>query len=196
MSLGVKIYTKTGDKGETGLWGGDRVPKNDPHVCAYGDIDELNCAVGAAIAALGKDESLAKLRENLLRVQGELLLVGGLVATPEKRRGKLAAPFDKGLPAAAVTRLEAEIDAMTGELSPLTSFILPGGAPACAALHMARTVCRRAERGAVALASTSRLPDNVLVYLNRLSDHLFTAARWVNLKLGAPETPWRELKAK
>lgn len=196
MSLGVKIYTKTGDKGETGLWGGDRVQKSDPHVCAYGDVDELNCAVGAAIAALGKNESLSKLSENLLRVQGELLLVGGLVATPEKRRGKLAPPFDKGLPAAAVTRLEAEIDAMTGELAALTSFILPGGAPASAALHVARTVCRRAERGVVALAASARLPENVLIYLNRLSDHLFTAARWVNVKLDVPETPWRELKAK
>lgn len=192
----MKIYTKTGDAGETGLWGGERVPKTHPRVSAYGDIDELNTGLGWALAVIGKDKKLSSLRQGLGRIQEELFMVGALLATPEGRRGRLSPPFDKGLPTDASTRLEKEIDAMTANLKPLRSFILPGGSPAAAALHMARSVCRRAERSAVALSQSDRLPEGVLVYLNRLSNHLFTAARWANAKAKHAETPWQGLSGK
>jgi cob(I)alamin adenosyltransferase len=192
----MKIYTKTGDKGETGLWGGDRVPKTHPRVAAYGDVDELNSNIGWALSVLGKDKNLAFLRDCLGRVQEELFMVGALLATPEARRGRLSAPFDKGLPIDASARLEREIDEMTAVLKPLKTFILPGGSLAGACLHMARSVCRRAERSAVALSQTDRLPEGLIVYLNRLSDHLFTAARWANAKAKCSETPWLGLKTR
>lgn len=192
----MKIYTKTGDAGQTGLWGGDRVPKTHPRVAAYGDVDELNTCLGWALSVIGKDKKLASLRQGLSRIQEELFMVGALLATPEGRRGRLSPPFDKGLPSGAPLRLEAEIDAMTSKLKPLRSFILPGGSPAGAALHLSRAVCRRAERSAVALSQSDRLPEGVLVYLNRLSDHLFTAARWANAKAHRAETPWQGLSGK
>jgi cob(I)alamin adenosyltransferase len=173
----LKIYTKTGDRGETGLIGGRRVRKDDPAVAAYGDVDELNCAVGAASALLAHEAR--DLKAGLTRVQEELFVAGAILA------GQKAS-----VPAAAAARLEAEIDAMTAELPELKNFILPGGSPAGAALHLARAVCRRAERAVVALKSP---PADVVLYLNRLSDHLFTAARWVNKLEGAAETPWRGL---
>lgn len=169
----MKIYTKTGDKGETGLWGGQRVRKDDARVAAYGQVDELNCAVGAALAVL--PEEAAALREMLTRVQNELFVVGSILAGVQD-------------PAPSPERLEREIDAMTAELPPLKQFILPGGGPAGAALHLARGVCRRAERAVVPLDGV----HDVVVYLNRLSDHLFTAARWANMKSGRTETPWRK----
>ncbi len=189
----MKIYTKTGDAGETGLWGGQRVSKADPRVAAYGDVDELNTCLGWALSVMAQDKKLSTLRTSLSRIQEELFNIGALLATPEARRGRLAAPFDKGLPPQAALRLEDEIDAMTKSLKPLRSFILPGGCAAGAALHLARAVCRRAERSAVALSRGDRLPGGVLIYLNRLSDHLFTAARWANAKARCPETPWQGL---
>ncbi|MBI4375747.1 MAG: cob(I)yrinic acid a,c-diamide adenosyltransferase [Elusimicrobia bacterium] len=192
----MKIYTRTGDKGETGLWGGERVPKTHARVCAYGEIDELNSCLGAAISALVQVEQGRGLREKIARIQEELFMIGALLATPSSRLGKLAPPFDRGLPADSVSRLEREIDAMTAELSPMDSFILPGGGAAGCWLHLARTICRRAERRVVELSSSETLPDNVLVYLNRLSDHLFTSARWINAQTGFQETPWRGLRSK
>jgi cob(I)alamin adenosyltransferase len=192
----MKIYTKTGDTGQTGLWGGERVSKTHPRVAAYGDVDELNTCLGWALAVIGKDKKLASLRESLTLIQSELFMVGALLATPESRAGTLAPPFDKGLPSGAALRLESEIDKMTAELKPLRSFILPGGGAAGAALHIARSVCRRAERSAVALSQSDPLPKGVLVYLNRLSDHLFTAARWANAKGRCAETPWQGLAGK
>ncbi len=180
----TKIYTKTGDKGETGLWGGGRVSKNHPRVCAYGDVDELNCALGFARAALDAT-SMGAVASALERVQSELFVVGALLAG-----GK-----EKGLAPQAAARLEREIDALTDDLPPLKQFVLPGGCEAGARLHLARGVCRRAERQVVSLASSERLPENVVVYLNRLSDYLFTAARWVNARCGRPETPWKGLEA-
>ena len=185
----MKIYTKTGDAGQTGLWGGLRVPKDHPRVAAYGDVDELNCQLGCALAALGK----SPLRAVFERVQSELFIVGALLASPAAQLKKLKPPFDQGLPRSAVDRLEAEIDAWTSGLAPMTHFIMPGGSPAGAQLHVARAVCRRAERAAASLAKREPLPDNVLIYLNRLSDHLFTAARWANARAKAPETTWRGL---
>ena len=173
----MKIYTKTGDRGETSLWGGTRAPKSDARVAAYGEVDELNCAVGAALAAL--PAAARALDAQLRRVQQELFLAGSILAG-----------VDASVPPEAAMRLEREIDAMTAELPPLSRFILPGGCPGAAALHLARAVCRRAERAVVGLKAA---PAAVVVYLNRLSDYLFTAARWTNLKAASAETPWEGL---
>lgn len=189
----MKIYTRTGDKGETGLWGGDRVPKYHPRVACYGDVDELNSCLGLALAAMGQDKAFAGLRRNLARIQEELFIVGALLATPEARLSKLEPPFNEGLPPQSPARLEGEIDTMTAELEPMTKFILPGGSPPGAWLHLARTVCRRAERSAAQLSTLESIPEGIVVYLNRLSDHLFTAARWANAKRGIPETQWQGL---
>ncbi len=181
----VRIYTKTGDQGQTGLWGGARVPKSHPRVAAYGDVDELNCELGAVLASLPSDEGFSPLRRTLARIQAELFSVGAVLATPQDKASKAAVGQD------AVAALEREIDAWTAELPALEHFILPGGAAAGAALHVARAVCRRAERSVVALAGGEKVPSEIVVYLNRLSDHLFTAARWVNAKQGRAETPWQ-----
>ncbi len=185
-----KIYTRTGDDGTTGLWGGRRLPKHHGRVSAYGEVDELNSAIGAALAALPKGPKLAALRSRLDTIQRELFVVGAVLACD--RTGLPADMAAADFPAAAA-RLEAEIDAMTTDLKPLKKFIMPGGSAAGAALHLARAICRRAERAATALAVSERVPADALVYLNRLSDHLFTAARWANDRLAAPETTWEGL---
>lgn len=190
----MKIYTRTGDKGETGLFGGARVSKSHPRVAAYGEVDELNNALGFARAQLNGDGALKGLDEALARVQAECFVAGALLATPQDKLGKLGAPFDAGLPADAPKRLESEIDAWDGDLKPLTAFILPGGGPAGAALHLARGVCRRAERAVVGLSAREPVPEGVVIWLNRLSDWLFTAARWANARQGRAETPWTGLK--
>lgn len=192
----MKIYTKTGDEGETGLWGGSRVPKDHPRVQAYGDVDELNSCLGVCLSHLCCDPGFAGLRQALSRVQEELFILGALLATPKDRLKKLSPPFDEGLPADAAKRLESEIDGWTKELEPMTRFIMPGGGTAGAELHVARAVCRRAERSLVALARAEPLPQGLGVYLNRLSDHLFTAARWVNARQKKAETPWQGLSKK
>jgi len=192
----MKIYTRTGDAGQTGLFGGDRLSKDAPRVAAYGDVDELNCALGAALAVFPKEEKLAPLKGALARVQEELFVVGALLATLPGKLGQLKPPFSSGLPEDSAARLETEIDSWTAELPEMKHFILPGGGPLGAALHLARAACRRAERSAVTLSREEPLPDGVLVYLNRLSDHLFVAARWANAKEGRPETPWLGLAKK
>jgi cob(I)alamin adenosyltransferase len=192
----MPMYTRGGDKGETALFGGARVPKNHPRVAAYGSIDELNCALGAARAALPAGPEFRALDAGLERLQAECFVVGALLATPPDKLGKLGAPFDQGLPAGAPARLEAEIDAWEAELAPLKTFILPGGAPAGAALHVARAVSRRAEREVVELSAREPAPDGVVVYLNRLSTWLFIAARWINSRQGKAETPWTGLSRK
>ena len=153
------------------------MPKSDPQVAAYGDVDELNCALGAALACLPAQAH--ELTERLGRIQQELFVAGAILA------GQKAA-----MPDGAAARLEREIDTMTAELPELRRFILPGGAPAGAALHLARAVCRRAERAVVGLPDA---PADVVVYLNRLSDHLFVSARWVNRRAGVAETTWAGL---
>jgi len=180
----MKIYTKTGDGGETSLFGGGRVSKSDARVAAYGDVDELNAALGRVLANLRLDDSL---QAPLLRIQRALFGVGGEIATrEEKHRGKLRdLVTDQD-----VEFLETSLDAMEVDLPPLQSFVLPGGGPAGSALHVARTVCRRAERSVVALAAGERLRPEIVRYLNRLSDWLFVAARHVNFREGRPETPW------
>jgi cob(I)alamin adenosyltransferase len=189
----VAIYTRGGDGGETGLFGGGRVAKSHPRVAAYGEIDELNSALGVARAALAKKSSLAPLDHALARAQAECFVIGALLATPPEKAGKLSAPFDRGLPPEAPKRLEAEIDAWEDDLPALKSFILPGGGEAGAALHLARAVARRAERAAVELSASEKAPDNVIVYLNRFSTWLFVAARWANKTTGHAETPWTGL---
>ena len=187
-----KIYTKTGDRGETGLWGGRRIPKHHPKVRAYGEIDELNSVLGLAAAAL--PEKTAALRSALARIQEELFVVGAVLATPSDETSRLSPPFDRGVPPETAARLEREIDKMTAELKPMKRFILPGGSPAAAWLHLARAVCRRAEREVAALSAQDRVPGTVLVYLNRFSDYLFTAARWTNHRLKGREIEWRGLE--
>jgi len=178
----VKIYTKTGDKGETGLFAGGRVPKDDARVEAYGCVDELNAVIGMVRAA-GPD---AELDAALGRIAAELFSLGADLATPLDANASWVVRMDE----APIARLEAEIDRFETELEPLRHFILPGGAPAGAALHLARTVCRRAERRAVSLAHATTINEAALRYLNRLSDWLFVAARLANHRAGRPEEPW------
>jgi cob(I)alamin adenosyltransferase len=181
---GMKIYTKTGDAGETGLFGGPRVTKDDARVEAYGAVDELNAALGAA-RARGAD---ADLGARLGAVQAQLFTVGAALATPPAAAKARAAlpPIEPSW----ITALEAGIDALEAELPPLRHFILPGGAPLAADLHLARAVCRRAERRVVALHHHEPVAAEVLAYLNRLSDFLFVAARAANRRAGVEETIW------
>jgi len=179
----MKIYTKTGDTGETSLFGKTRISKADPRVDAYGDIDELNACLGAARAA-GVDAEITAMIEQL---QKDLFAVGARLADPSSR---IAPRVEKVFLADAdVTRLERAIDRLEGELPPLRRFILPGGSPAGAQLHVARTVCRRAERRAIGLGAGAVDPI-VITYLNRLSDLIFVMARVVNHRAGVPETEW------
>lgn len=164
-----KIYTRTGDSGTAGLVDGSRVSKSSLRMIAIGEVDEANAAIGVAIAAM----SGGAIRSNLLRIQNDLFDLGADVATPGDVDGAL-----RIIPP-QVDRLEREIDDMNADLAPLTSFILPSGSAAVASLHLARTVVRRAERAAVALNEAEALNPDLLAYLNRLSDHLFVAARKV-----------------
>jgi cob(I)alamin adenosyltransferase len=180
----VKLYTRTGDAGETSLFGGQRVLKSDGRVDAYGEVDETNAAVGAALSLLPAGRS--EVREALEQIQRDLFAVGARLADPA---GTIASRVEKvGISDDAVRRLEELIDASARVTPPLRTFILPGGDPAAALLHVARAVCRRAERRIVALTPA---PDEIVVrYMNRLSDLLFTFARQVNAAAGAAETPW------
>ena len=177
----MKIYTKAGDGGETGLYGGQRVWKNALRVETYGTVDECNAVLGAAVAFLDDAEAGAI----LTRIQGELFQVGADLATPGERGETVPR-----LQPAETARLEAEIDRMEAELTPLRHFILPGGSRGGALLHQARAVCRRAERHWVTLSQAEAVSPEVGRYLNRLSDHLFVLARWVNARTGVPETIW------
>lgn len=179
----VKIYTRTGDSGETALFDGTRVSKADRRVAAYGEVDELNAWLGLAIAAgAGTD-----IQEMVRRIQRDLFALGARLADPSHRiAGRVA---KAAVSAEDVTRLEGWIDAFDAELPPLRRFILPGGTPNGAALHVARTICRRAERAMVELGD-SAFEVELLHYINRLSDLLFTMARVVNHRAGIPETEW------
>jgi cob(I)alamin adenosyltransferase len=181
----MKIYTKTGDAGSTGLFGGGRVPKDDVRVEAYGDVDELNAVIGMARSA----EPLPRVDEVLVPIQRDLFAIGALLATPDLDKMALhlqKARIDQG----RIEELERAIDEGEAELEPLTAFIIPGGTPKAAALHVARTVCRRAERHVVRLQHEVTLPPLAVIYLNRLSDLLFTLARVANRRAGAGEVTW------
>jgi cob(I)alamin adenosyltransferase len=181
----MKIYTKTGDAGETGLWGGQRVSKDSARVQAYGTVDECNAAIGVARAS-GVEAGLDAI---LARIQDQLFVVGADLATPGA-----AANIPRVGPE-EIAFLERSIDALEEHLEPLKQFILPGGTPAAAQLHLARTICRRAERWVVALSREAPAPnEQVGVYLNRLSDCLFVLARAANARAGVPDTPWNSLR--
>ncbi|MCS6797321.1 MAG: cob(I)yrinic acid a,c-diamide adenosyltransferase [Myxococcota bacterium] len=179
----MKIYTKTGDDGRTGLFGGGRVPKDHARVEAYGALDELGAWLGL-VRAEGLDEEADAW---LARVQSELFDLGAELATaPEKRQRVAVEPLDDE----ATGRLESQIDAIEAELPPLRTFILAGGCRAAALLHVARTVCRRAERRIVTLSATEPVRPEVIRYVNRLSDFLFVLARRSNARAAIPDVPW------
>ncbi len=181
----LKIYTKTGDEGDTGLFGGGRVPKDHPRGVAYGEIDELNATIGMARSI----EMMPRIDEVLAPVQRDLFSLGALLATPDLE--KMKEQLEKArISDARIAQMERDIDDGEAELEPLKSFILPGGTPKAAALHVARTVCRRAERAVIRLQRDTELPPIVLVYLNRLSDLLFVLARVANRRAGAGEVTW------
>lgn len=179
----VKIYTKTGDAGETALFDGTRVPKSDARVDAYGEVDELNALLGVARSHL-RDAALG---EMIARIQRDLFALGARLADPAQRIADRVAKAALG--PEDVTRLEGWIDELETGLPALRRFILAGGTPAGATLHLARTVCRRAERRIVALGQAAVAPA-ILAYMNRLSDLLFVMARTVNARAGAPEQEW------
>jgi cob(I)alamin adenosyltransferase len=184
--MALKIYTKTGDDGRTGLYGGARVPKDDARVSAYGDVDELNAIIGMARST----DMMPRIDEVLAPVQRDLFAIGALLATPNREKHKeqleKARISDK-----RIAQLEQAIDDAEDELDPLKAFILPGGTAKASALHVARTVCRRAERAIISLQHTGAdVPQVVIVYLNRLSDLLFVLARVANKRAGAGEVTW------
>lgn len=187
----MKIYTKTGDRGETKLYGGRKVPKHDARVEAYGTIDELNARLGLALAF---DPERGLGTGGLEGVQEDLFAVGSILAAAEPEKAQAAGTIPE-LPAERVVALEAWIDRLTAELTPLDAFILPGGSPVGAHLHDARTVCRRAERAITRLMpDRPDLADVVIPYVNRLSDLLFTLARSVNERTGASEARWMPMR--
>lgn len=177
----MKIYTKTGDAGETGLFSGQRVGKDHPRVSAYGALDEMNSVIGVAIAAGPRDEVRVAL-ESVQRLAFEL---GSDLATVLKPGARPRVGEEE------TRRLELEIDAMTARLPELREFILPGGSPAAAQIQLARAVCRRVEREVVAAAVSEAIPHEAAVFLNRLSDYLFTLARYENFLSGVKETGWK-----
>jgi cob(I)alamin adenosyltransferase len=182
----MKIYTKTGDSGETGLFGGPRINKDHPRIEAYGTVDELNSALGMARAA----QLPAEIDAVVARIQNELFTVGAELATPAQSASRRSDVPHIG--AVNIEALEKAIDQFEAALTPLKQFILPAGTPAAAALHYARTICRRAERCVVALAKTpgESVSDQIIVYLNRLGDLLFVLARSVNKQAGESDVPW------
>jgi len=190
-----RIYTKGGDKGETALAGGQRVPKDSVRIEAYGTVDELNAFIGLACVTCTEETAnagrLGKLGHILRRVQHELFNLGSQLSTLPKDLH----PKQARITPAEIEQLEHEIDAMNEELPALRSFVLPGGTRLNAELHAARTICRRAERLTVALARIEETPPDAIRYLNRLSDALFVWSRWANHVLGVPEVLWEPNRA-
>jgi cob(I)alamin adenosyltransferase len=188
----TKVYTRTGDAGETRLVGGSKVPKDDPRVEAYGTVDELNSLLGVVRAELQRSSAAeverGELDAQLAIIQSELFDLGTILATPPKDRweGMTAIQLED------ITRLEAELDAMNDVVPALEEFILPGGGACSSQLHLARTVCRRAERRSLGVAAGDDDAANALAYLNRLSDWLFVAARWHSRLCDEPEAFWKQ----
>ena len=195
-----RIYTRTGDQGETALIGGARAPKSDVRVDLYGTADELNAQLGLVSALLDRPDhedpaqaaAATRLMGEIAGIQSRLFDLGALLADPDRctalaRSGEAVADL-------APDDLEQSIDAMDADLQPLRTFILPGGTPPAATLHVARTVCRRLERRAVEASATIAVPADAVRWLNRLSDWLFTAARWAQHTAGRPDIPWTPAK--
>lgn len=179
----MKIYTKTGDQGETGLFGGKRVSKGDLRIDTYGTVDELNAYVGL----LRDQEVNAKRKNMLVEIQDRLFTIGSILAT-EPGNDKVKIP---ALSKDDVFNLEREIDLMEATLAPMKSFVLPGGHPSVSFGHVTRTVCRRAERLVIRLSQAERIDERVIQYLNRLSDYFFVLCRKMTAELEVEETPWR-----
>ena len=177
----MKIYTKTGDQGQTGLLGGDRVDKNSARISAIGEIDELNSYVGVCCLSVGDLE----LQKRLIRVQNHLFDIGSELACPPNGKFDLTS-----VTGSDIEQLERELDEMEAELPPLKQFILPGGCPAAAHMHYLRSICRRAERGLLALHSTNSLRSELIIYVNRLSDWIFCFSRLLNHRSGVEEQKW------
>ncbi len=180
----MAIYTKTGDDGDTALFGGGRVPKNHVRVEAYGAVDELNSFVGLAVTAVNDD-----VRQALLLIQNDLFALGANLATPPGD-GSRPRPDTPDVPTGRLEMMEQWIDEATEELPELREFVLPGGTEGASALHVCRSVCRRAERAVVALGQEGALDEGVIPYLNRLSDLFFVWARLENLRGGQADVPW------
>lgn len=183
----MKIYTRTGDRGETALFGGGRVRKDHLRVEAYGTVDELNATIGWAVANVADETIRARLEE----LQHDLFILGSDLATPPPADGRRR-PETPALPTARVAEMERWMDEAEEDLPPLRAFVLPGGSAGAAALHVARTVCRRAERSVVALADSEVVDAEVITWLNRFSDLLFTLARLENHRAGHPDVEWRK----
>ena len=186
----MKIYTRTGDKGETGLIGGKRVSKADPRIMAYGAVDELNSSIGMAVCMLGGEEEIfADLVDILTKVQNDLFVVGSDLADPDYPESKHSTPrATEGM----ASELEPVIDKFEVELPPITFFILPGGSSQASMLHICRGVARRTETAAVALSRVEPVNPAVIAYLNRLADLLFVAARLANRRLGVSDVAWKK----
>jgi len=179
-----RIYTKQGDKGETCLVGGQRVPKDTLRIECYGTVDELNCFIGRAAVMAAE---LPRLQAMLIRVQHELFNLGSILATlPEDVH-----PKQPTVTSVEVEQLERDLDLLNADLAPLRSFVLPGGTMLCAELHICRAVCRRAERLLVTLSHQESVPVDSIKYLNRLSDAFFVWSRWANVSVGAEEVLWK-----
>jgi cob(I)alamin adenosyltransferase len=181
----MKIYTRTGDEGSTGLFGGDRVPKHHQRLVAYGTLDELNSLLGVVALHLAPGLATA---EALRLVQQDLFALGAVLATPPSHARQLGQRMTRHT--WSIAAMEADIDRLTDLAPPMTHFVLPGGGPGSAYAHLARTVCRRAEREVVALAAGDPVPPEVVIYLNRLSDWLFALARAANVLDGIEDVQW------
>ena len=180
----MKIYTKTGDNGETGLFGGERVSKDSLRISAYGTVDELNSFIGLATTEV-RDEDVKKI---LLKIQNQLFVVGSDLATPEDEKTKKLSI--QRTPASYYIDIEKVIDEYDEQLEELRNFILPGGSKGAALLHVCRTICRRAEREVVALKNLVTIGENIVIFLNRLSDLLFVLSRFENKVSNHPDTIW------
>ena len=184
----AKLYTKTGDDGTTGLFDGSRVSKHDLRVCAYGDVDELNSQIGAAIALMTESGAVwVNMRERLASIQHELFVLGAELATPDAGGGSVPRVTEP-----MCRRLEGWIDEASAAVPALRVFVLPGGHRIAAQLHICRTVCRRAERGIVLLSGKTEISPQVVIYFNRLSDLLFAWAREANHIAGVGDVPWKK----